>query len=143
MPDSFWSFDDFVREAELPAWTYTGPLEPGIARVHEHCAEVETTKERRVFVVHSVLPSEHGINLCTTADTEEDAWRGHLGVLLLRGVVHPHPDNAQPGETLAALKARVRYVEVSRYPGLRSLSWNLRADAEITEAEALNIYERN
>jgi hypothetical protein len=97
--------DEFVREANRPAWDYTGPLEPAIQYVCAHHAEVSVHRDDDAHYVSSKYVDggvSHSIS--TSADSEEKAWRSHLGHVLARG--KPFPDDARPGETLAEFRAR-------------------------------------
>lgn len=96
--------DDFVRMTNRPAWNYTGRLEAAIQYVRAHHTSVRVY---RVDDVHYVCSHHAGGIVNTSADSEEDAWRAHLG-LVLTGDGQPFPDDARPGETIAALKARLR-----------------------------------
>lgn len=94
---------DFVRMADLPAWEYTGPLEPAIQWVRAHHTDVRVYLDEDLHVVMSTSRRQHA---ATTADSEEKAWRAHLGQALL-GDDQPLPDDARPGEPIAAFKTRV------------------------------------
>jgi hypothetical protein len=96
------SDEEFVRMADLPAWDYTGPLEPAIQYVRAHHTEVLVYSDDDV---HYVSSTYEGGSLSTSADSEEEAWRGHLGHVLAKGK-KPFPDDARPGETIADFKAR-------------------------------------
>jgi hypothetical protein len=93
--------DDFVREPRRPAWEYTGPLEPAIQYVRAHHTDVLVYNCDGTHYVSSQNGNSH---MSTSADSEEEAWRSHLGHALTTG--KPWPDDARPGETLARFKAR-------------------------------------
>jgi len=54
--------------------------------------------------IHCVSSDSGRASVSTSADTEAEAWRAHLGLVLTEG--QPYPDDARPGETIAQLKAR-------------------------------------
>lgn len=97
--------DKFVREPDRPTWEYTGPLEPAIQYVRAHHAEVLVYGDDDVRYVSSKY-EDQGVSrsLSTSAGSEEEAWRNHLGHVLTEG--EPFPDDARPGETIADFKAR-------------------------------------
>lgn len=45
--------------------------------------------------------------MSTSADSEQEARRAHIGHVLTSGT-QPFPDDARPGETIAGLKARLQ-----------------------------------
>lgn len=103
------SDDEFVRDEKLPAWIYTGPLDSAIQYVRATHKDVKVFSEDGIHYVQSRYEDpERGTphSASTTADSEEEAWRAHLGLVL--GWGHPYPDDARPGETVAALRARTR-----------------------------------
>jgi hypothetical protein len=95
--------EQLVRHENVPAWSYTGQLEPAIALVRERSTTVETSWRGGVFHVSTTEP---GRSTSTTADSEEDAWRAHIGDLFGRG--KPYPDDARPGEALSAFRERTK-----------------------------------
>jgi hypothetical protein len=97
------SDNDFARMADMPAWDYIGPLEPAIQWIRANHTDI------RVYVdedLHVIMSSSSRRHASTAADSEEEAWRGHLGQALL-GDDQPFPDDAGPGETIAEFKTRV------------------------------------
>jgi hypothetical protein len=91
---------EFVR-ALGPAWVYTGPLEPAIQWLRAHHSNVVVYEDGGSHIVRSTCGREGG---SASGETEEDAWRGHLGYVLAKG--RPWPDDALPGETMAELRER-------------------------------------
>ncbi|MQA09578.1 MAG: hypothetical protein GEU98_13705 [Pseudonocardiaceae bacterium] len=96
--------DDFERLPGLPAWNYKGPLEAGIRWLRAHHTEVLVYTDDGVHYVSSKSGTS---SMSTSADSEEEAWRAHLGYALLAGDDPPFPDDARPGETIAGFKARL------------------------------------
>lgn len=97
------SDSDFARMPDMPMWDYIGPLGPAIQWVRANHTDV------RVYIdedVHVVMSSNNSRHVSTTADSEEEAWRGHLGRALV-GDDQPFPGHARPGETIAEFKLRV------------------------------------
>ena len=96
--------DEFVREANRPAWDYTGPLEPAIQYVCARNPEVSVHRDDDVHYVSSRYV-DGGISrsISTSADSEEKAWRSHLGHVLARG--KPFPDDARPGESFTPVQS--------------------------------------
>lgn len=87
----------FKRDAVLPIWEYTGPLDDVVSWFLENFPD---TKEWEVGAVsYSVVTDE----TTTNADSRELAWRRHLGELALADS-QPYADMAAPGETLEELK---------------------------------------
>ena len=72
--------------AQLPAWDYTGPLEPAIQYVRARHTEVVVYSDDDV---HYVSSKHGGGSISTSADSEEEAWRGHLGQVLTKGSLSP------------------------------------------------------
>jgi hypothetical protein len=97
------SDEDFVRRADAPAWDYTGPLEPAIQYLRAHHSEVRVYSHDDV---HYVSSTYEGGNLNTSADSEEEAWRAHLGHVL--GEKKPSPGDARPSETIAVYRTRMQ-----------------------------------
>lgn len=98
---------DLARMAGLPAWNYIGPLAPGIQFIRAHHTDVRYYAYEGVHYVSSKHTRDDGIpsSVSTSADSEEEAWRAHIGGALSEGM--PYPDDARPGETVAQLRARV------------------------------------
>lgn len=92
----------------MSAWLYTGPLEPGIALARQRCTTLTHRMDGPVHIVESEQPATDTDPRChsaTTADTEVEAWRAHLGLLF--GDDKPYPDDADPGESLIRYQARL------------------------------------
>lgn len=100
--------DQLERHARMPAWTYTGPLEEGKAAVWAMCQEVKEFKKAGISYVSTRQDARGGEpaqSVTTSADSFEDAWRGHIGLLF--SVSAPHPDDAEPGETVTEYRRRL------------------------------------
>lgn len=94
--------DDFVRDERIPAWYYTGPLDPAIQYMRARHEGLMVYPAEDVHVVSSRGPFG---SMSTTADTEEEAWRSHFASSYVRD--KPYPDDARPGETRAEFKRRI------------------------------------
>ncbi|MFD7306953.1 hypothetical protein [Promicromonospora sp. NPDC059942] len=99
--------DDLARSTSLPTWVWIGELEPAIQFIRATHTDVKVWEDDGV---HSVMSTSlvDGVtyNASSTADSLEEAWRAHIGSALGHG--KPYPDDALPGETVIALKARIR-----------------------------------
>jgi len=97
---------EFARHAEMPAWIYTGELKLAIQYICATHTDVKVWSDDGVHYVMSDSVSESGVtsHTSTAADSEEDAWRAHIGGALVSG--QPYADQAEAGESLADLKVR-------------------------------------
>lgn len=108
--------NELVRESQAPAWFYIGDLITAKAWAAQTQWNIELHREHNYVTLSSSGPET---NLGTTADTEDDAWRSHLGVLLCWDS-KPYPDVAMPGETRGELIDRLRQVTPSDdYPSIQ------------------------
>lgn len=115
----------FMPAEDYPVWQYTGPLDDVREWFEENTqTQIELSRDR-VFTLKTflhersifwpepvldaqIIKAEEDVSYAeTSAFSYEEAWRNHLGEILLKSG-QPHADIGVHGETLEQLQALIR-----------------------------------